>query len=156
MWIGTYDNGCSHHKINVLCGLESMWKELFTTNLIENLHFNRSEMMLSWHNMRCYVYWNRCEIMLSWPNWNCYVDRKECDKKLSQSIWITMWIISDDIWWCHDLNWGALWIGYDVNECCHDQIWSAMWTGNDVTGSFHDQYEVLCGLEQMIGDDVLT
>jgi hypothetical protein len=31
-----------------------------------------------------------------------------------------------------------------------------MWIGNDVTGSFHDKFEVLCGLEQKIQDDVLT
>jgi hypothetical protein len=26
----------------------------------------------------------------------------------------------------------------------------------DVTGSFHDQFELLCGLDQMIDDDVMT
>jgi hypothetical protein len=31
-----------------------------------------------------------------------------------------------------------------------------MWIGKDVTGSFHDQCEVLCELEQMIKDDVMT
>jgi hypothetical protein len=31
-----------------------------------------------------------------------------------------------------------------------------MWIGNDVTGSCHDQFEVLCGLEVMIEDDVMT
>jgi hypothetical protein len=31
-----------------------------------------------------------------------------------------------------------------------------MWIGNYVTGSFYDQYEVLCGLEQMIENDVMT
>jgi hypothetical protein len=31
-----------------------------------------------------------------------------------------------------------------------------MWIGKYVRGSFHDQYEVICGLEQMIQDDVLT
>jgi hypothetical protein len=31
-----------------------------------------------------------------------------------------------------------------------------MWIGRDVTGSIHDQFEVLCGLEQMIEDDVMT
>jgi hypothetical protein len=30
-----------------------------------------------------------------------------------------------------------------------------MWTGNDVTGSDHDQFEEICGLEQMINDDVM-
>jgi hypothetical protein len=31
-----------------------------------------------------------------------------------------------------------------------------MWIGKYVTGIFHDQYEVLCEVEQMIMDDVLT
>jgi hypothetical protein len=31
-----------------------------------------------------------------------------------------------------------------------------MWIGNDVAGSFHDKFEVLCGLEQMIEDDIMT
>jgi hypothetical protein len=31
-----------------------------------------------------------------------------------------------------------------------------MWIGMDLTGIFHEQFEVLCGLEQMIGDDVST
>jgi hypothetical protein len=31
-----------------------------------------------------------------------------------------------------------------------------MWTGKDVTGRFHEKYEVICGLEQMIEDDVMT
>jgi hypothetical protein len=31
-----------------------------------------------------------------------------------------------------------------------------MWIGKDVTGSFHDQFELLCGLDQMIEDDVMT
>jgi hypothetical protein len=31
-----------------------------------------------------------------------------------------------------------------------------MWIGNDVAGSFPDKFEVLCGLEQMIEDDVMT
>jgi hypothetical protein len=31
-----------------------------------------------------------------------------------------------------------------------------MWIGKDVTGSFHDQFEVLCEMEQMIKDDVMT
>jgi hypothetical protein len=29
-----------------------------------------------------------------------------------------------------------------------------MWTGMYVTGSIHDQFEVICGLEQMIEDYV--
>jgi hypothetical protein len=31
-----------------------------------------------------------------------------------------------------------------------------MWTGNDVTVCFHEQFEVICGLEQVIEDDVMT
>jgi hypothetical protein len=31
-----------------------------------------------------------------------------------------------------------------------------MWIGKDVRGSFYDISEVLFGLEQMIGDDVMT
>jgi hypothetical protein len=31
-----------------------------------------------------------------------------------------------------------------------------MWIGKDVTGSFHDQFEVLCGLDPMKEDDVMT
>jgi hypothetical protein len=31
-----------------------------------------------------------------------------------------------------------------------------MWIGNDVAGSIHDKFQVLCGLEQMIYDDIMT
>jgi hypothetical protein len=31
-----------------------------------------------------------------------------------------------------------------------------MWIGEDVTGSFHDQFEILCEMELMIKDDVMT
>jgi hypothetical protein len=31
-----------------------------------------------------------------------------------------------------------------------------MWIGKDETGSSQDQYEVLCGLEKMIEDDVMA
>jgi hypothetical protein len=31
-----------------------------------------------------------------------------------------------------------------------------MWIGIDLIGIFHEQFEVICGLEQMIRDDVLT
>jgi hypothetical protein len=31
-----------------------------------------------------------------------------------------------------------------------------MWIGMNVTGIFHDQFDVLCGLEQMIDDDAMT
>jgi hypothetical protein len=30
-----------------------------------------------------------------------------------------------------------------------------MWIGKDVTGSIHDQFELLCGLDQMMEDDVM-
>jgi hypothetical protein len=31
-----------------------------------------------------------------------------------------------------------------------------MWTGKDVTGRFYDKSEVICGLEQVIEDDIMT
>jgi hypothetical protein len=31
-----------------------------------------------------------------------------------------------------------------------------MWIGKDMTESFHDQFEVLCGLDQMMEEDVMT
>jgi hypothetical protein len=31
-----------------------------------------------------------------------------------------------------------------------------MWIGNDDTGSLHDQFEVLCEIEQMEKDDIMT
>jgi hypothetical protein len=31
-----------------------------------------------------------------------------------------------------------------------------MLIGNDVAGSFHDKFEVICGLEQMIEDDIMS
>jgi hypothetical protein len=31
-----------------------------------------------------------------------------------------------------------------------------MLIGKYVTGSFHDQFELICGLDQMIEDDVMT
>jgi hypothetical protein len=31
-----------------------------------------------------------------------------------------------------------------------------MWIGMDVTVSVHDEFEVLCEIEQMIDDDVIT
>jgi hypothetical protein len=43
-----------------------------------------------------------------------------------------------------------MWIGTDDIRCCHDQIYSAISIGNYVTVIFHEQFEVLCGLEQMI------
>jgi hypothetical protein len=49
-----------------------------------------------------------------------------------------------------------MWIGTDDIRCCHDQLYIAISIGKDVTGSFHDKFEVICGLEQMIKDDVMT
>jgi hypothetical protein len=31
-----------------------------------------------------------------------------------------------------------------------------MWIGKDVAGSVHDKFEVLCGLEQKIEDDIMS
>jgi hypothetical protein len=31
-----------------------------------------------------------------------------------------------------------------------------MWIGMEMTGSFHDQFEEICGLFQMIEDDVMA
>jgi hypothetical protein len=31
-----------------------------------------------------------------------------------------------------------------------------MWIGKDVRGSFHEKFDVQCGLDQMIEDDVMT
>jgi hypothetical protein len=31
-----------------------------------------------------------------------------------------------------------------------------MWIGKDITGSFHDKLEVICGIGQMMYDDVMT
>jgi hypothetical protein len=47
-------------------------------------------------------------------------------------------------------------MGTDDKGCCHDEIERAKWIGKDVTGRFHDKYYVLCELEQMIEDDVMT
>jgi hypothetical protein len=47
-------------------------------------------------------------------------------------------------------------IGKVVNVCCHELICSVMWIGKDVAGNFHDQFEVVCGLEQMKKDDVMS
>jgi hypothetical protein len=94
--------------------------------------------------------------MLSWPNMKRNVDWILCDRKHSRPIWSTMWISWDDRGWCHDLILGDILIGTDDNLWCHDQILRAMWIGKDVTGSCHVQFEVLCGLEQMIEDDFMT
>jgi hypothetical protein len=31
-----------------------------------------------------------------------------------------------------------------------------MWIGNDVRGIFHEQFELHCGLKEMIQDEVMT
>jgi hypothetical protein len=85
-----------------------------------------------------------------------YVDCKVCDRKLSRTIWYAKRIRTDDEGWCHVLSWDALWIGTYLKECFHDLIWSAVRIGNEVSERFHDQFVVLCGLEHMIEDDVMT
>jgi hypothetical protein len=49
-----------------------------------------------------------------------------------------------------------MWIGSDDIGCCLDKIYIAMCIGKSLTSSFHDHFEVLCGLERMILEDVLT
>jgi hypothetical protein len=85
----------------------------------------------------------------SWTNIKLYVDWKWFYRTISRPIWITMWIITNDRGWCHDVIWGDKWIGTDDIGCSHDQIGSAMWIGNNVTGSYKDKFEVLCGLYRM-------
>jgi hypothetical protein len=46
---------------------------------------------------------NAVMIYLKW-----YVDWNECDRNISRPIWCTMWIRTDDRWWCHDLILRAL------------------------------------------------
>jgi hypothetical protein len=96
------------------------------------------------------------ELKLSWPNMKCYLDWKGSYTKHSRPIWSIMWIRSGDRGWCHDLIWGHIWILTDDTGCCLDQIYIAPCIGKDVTGSFHDQFEVICGLEQMLLDEALT
>jgi hypothetical protein len=67
-----------------------------------------------------------------------------------------MRIRTDDIGLRLDMNWIDIWIGTDDIWCCLDQLYNAIPIGKDVTGSFHDQFEVLCGLEQMIKYDDMT
>jgi hypothetical protein len=99
--------------------------------------------------------WTDSEIKLSWPNLKCYLDLKIIYRKHSRPIWSTMWIRSGDRGWSHDLIWGHIWIWTDDTGCCLDQIYIAMWIGTDVRGNIHDQFEVLCGLEQVMEDDVV-
>jgi hypothetical protein len=75
-------------------------------------------------------------------------------RKISRRIRCIILNRTDEKWWCNDLIWGALWIGTDVKKCCHEQNWSDVLTGNYVTGKFHGQFEVICGLVQMIDDHV--
>jgi hypothetical protein len=49
-----------------------------------------------------------------------------------------------------------MWIGTDEKGCCPDQIESAMWIGKVVTERFHVKFEVICGKEPMMEDDILT
>jgi hypothetical protein len=67
-----------------------------------------------------------------------------------------MRIRTDGRGWCHDLIWGDILKGTDEIECCLDQIPISVCVRNDVKGIIHDQFEVLCGLEEMIEDDVMT
>jgi hypothetical protein len=43
-----------------------------------------------------------------------------------------------------------------VKECCNGLNLSAMSIAKYVTGRFHEQFEIICGLEQMKKDDVLS
>jgi hypothetical protein len=96
------------------------------------------------------------EIMLLWLNLKSYVVWKCCGKKVSRPIWSTLWNKTDDRDWWHDLIFGDMWIGTDAIGCCLDQIYITMCIGKTVTSCFQDHFEVLCGLEGMILDDVLT
>jgi hypothetical protein len=49
-----------------------------------------------------------------------------------------------------------MWIGTDDKGCCLDPNLSAIWIGNNLTGIFQNKYDVICGFEQMIEDDVMT
>jgi hypothetical protein len=154
--IGRVVKQCCHVLILGVMWIAKMWNEVFTTNLRYYVDWNRCERMLSWPNLRFYGEYNRWYGMLSWLRLKCYGDCKRFEMKLSRPIWDTMWNGTDIAGFGHDLIWGALWIGTDVKECGHDLIWIAILIGYYVTGSFHDQYEVLCELEQMIEDDVMT
>jgi hypothetical protein len=46
--------------------------------------------------------------------------------------------------------------GTDDIGCCLDQIYIAIFIGKDVTGVIHDLFDLLCGIGQMILDDVFT
>jgi hypothetical protein len=49
-----------------------------------------------------------------------------------------------------------MWIGTVAKSRCHDLILCAQWIGMYATGRFHEQFEELCGLDQMMEDDVMT
>jgi hypothetical protein len=109
----------------LLCVLERIWEEGFTTTLMYYMDLYRWYWMMFWPKLWFSLYWNRCEWMISWPNMKCYVDCKVSYRKVSRQILSTMWIRSFYRGRCHDLN------------------WSDMWTGQDVTKSFHDQFEII-------------
>jgi hypothetical protein len=109
-------------------------------------------------------------IMLSRPNLKCYVDRKGCDRKISLSIRSTIWIITHDKGWCHDLNFGDIRIGTDV--ICYQikfyvdwkewdrkltpPIWSIMWISSDETWWCLDLIWGAQWLEQRWNNAVMT
>jgi hypothetical protein len=160
-------------NFKVLCGLEKMWMDVFTTNLRYYMHCNTSERMLSWTNLTWYVDRNRCERMLSWPNLKCNVNWKGCDRKISRQIWGNIWIRTDVKICCLDkievLFWlKKMWLeAFTTNfrfyvDCirCGMMLswpnlrWYVYW--KRLNGRYHDQFQVLCGLEQIIKDDVMT
>jgi hypothetical protein len=49
-----------------------------------------------------------------------------------------------------------MWIGADDKGCSFDQVHIAICIGKNLAGSFQDHFDVLCGYEQMIEDDVMT
>jgi hypothetical protein len=79
-----------------------------------------------------------------------------CGRIISRQFWNNICNRTDDRGWWHDLIFRALWIGTDVSDCSHDLIWSVMWTGIFVPWSSFDKFEELCGLEQVIKDDIMT
>jgi hypothetical protein len=94
--------------------------------------------------------------MLSWPNIMYKFDWNLCETRLSRQIWCNMRIRTDDRGWCHDLIWADILKGTDEIWCGFNQITIAISIRKDVKAIFHDQFEVLCGLEEIIEDDILT
>jgi hypothetical protein len=84
------------------------------------------------------------------------VNWKLCEIKLSRKIWWNMTIRPNDRGWCHDLIWCDILKWTDDIWWSLDQIYIAIFIRNYLTGIFHDQFEVLCGLEEMRDDDVMT